>query len=131
MLEKPIVAGAGGGVGATAVASALGALDAGRCRAGQPVHVLVCRLTMASIGDAHRAIAAAPAAPVLAVVADIPRASLTGGMRGQIEPRDGAWVLVNLFGRRLGLQQRHAACRRRSDRPALPLWGPTRTSPIG
>jgi hypothetical protein len=84
MLEMPIVAGAGGGVGATAVASALGAVDAGRYRAGQPVHVLVCRLTMASIGDAQRAIAAAPAAPVLAVVADIPRAGLTGGMRARL-----------------------------------------------
>ena len=84
MLEMPIVAGAGGGVGATAVASALGAVDAGRYRAGQPVHVLVCRLTMASIGDAQRAIAAAPNAPVLAVVADIPRAGLTGGMRARL-----------------------------------------------
>ena len=48
MLEMPIVAGAGGGVGASTVASALGAVDAGLYRAGQPVHVLVCRLTMAS-----------------------------------------------------------------------------------
>jgi hypothetical protein len=57
-----------------------------RClyRTGQPVHVLVCRLTMASIGDAQRAIAMAPAAPVLAVVADIPRAGLTGGMRARL-----------------------------------------------
>lgn len=97
MLEKPIVAGAGGGVGATAVASALGALDAGLYRAGQPVHVLVCRLTMASIGDAQRAIAAAPAAPVLAVVADLPRAGLTGGMRARLrmsEPLVPATVMV-------------------------------------
>ena len=97
MLEKPIVAGAGGGVGATAVASALGAVDAGLYRAGQPVHVLVCRLTMASIGDAQRAIAAAPAAPVLAVVADIPRAGLTGGMRARLrmtEPLVPATVMV-------------------------------------
>lgn len=84
MLEMPIVAGAGGGVGASTVASALGAADAGLYRAGQPVHVLVCRLTMASIGDAQRAIAAAPTAPVLAVVADIPRAGLTGGMRARL-----------------------------------------------
>jgi DNA-binding LacI/PurR family transcriptional regulator len=47
MLEMPIVAGAGGGVGASTVASALVAADAGRYRAGQPMHVLVCRLTMA------------------------------------------------------------------------------------
>ena len=97
MLEKPIVAGAGGGVGATAVASALGAVDAGLYRAGQPVHVLVCRLTMASIGDAQRAIAAAPAAPVLAVVADIPRAGLTGGMRARLrmtEPLVPATVML-------------------------------------
>ena len=97
MLEMPIVAGAGGGVGATAVASALGAVDAGLYRAGQPVHVLVCRLTMASIGDAQRAIAAAPAAPVLAVVADIPRAGLTGGMRARLrmtEPLVPATVML-------------------------------------
>ena len=97
MLEMPIVAGAGGGVGATAVASALGAADAGLYRAGQPVHVLVCRLTMASIGDAQRAIAAAPTAPVLAVVADIPRAGLTGGMRARLrmtEPLVPATVML-------------------------------------
>ena len=97
MLEMPIVAGAGGGVGASTVASALGAVDAGRYRAGQPVHVLVCRLTMASIGDAQRAIAAAPAAPVLAVVADIPRAGLTGGMRARLrmtEPLVPATVML-------------------------------------
>jgi hypothetical protein len=97
MLEKPLVAGAGGGVGASVVASALGAADAGLYRAGQPVHVLVCRLTMASIGDAQRAIAAAPFPPVLAVVGDIPRAGLTGGMRGRLrmtEPLVPATVMV-------------------------------------
>ena len=97
MLEMPIVAGAGGGVGASTVASALGALDAGLYRAGQPVQVLVCRLTMASIGDAQRAIAAAPAAPVLAVVADIPRAGLTDGMRARLrmsEPLVPATVML-------------------------------------
>ena len=97
MLEMPIVAGAGGGVGASTVASALGAVDAGLYRAGQPVHVLVCRLTMASIGDAQRAIAAAPTAPVLAVVADIPRAGLTGGMRARLrmtEPLVPATVML-------------------------------------
>lgn len=97
MLEMPIVAGAGGGVGASTVASALGAVDAGRYRAGQPVHVLVCRLTMSSIGEAHRAIAAAPTAPVLAVVADIPRAGLTGGMRARLrmsEPLVPATVML-------------------------------------
>lgn len=97
MLEMPFVAGAGGGVGATSVASALGAIDAGLYRAGQPVHVLVCRLTMASIGDAQRAIASAPFPPVLAVVADVPRAGLTGGMRGRLrmtEPLVPATVMV-------------------------------------
>ena len=61
------------------------------------MHVLVCRLTMASIGDAQRAIAAAPAAPVLAVVADIPRAGLTGGMRARLrmtEPLVPATVML-------------------------------------
>ena len=97
MLEMPFVAGAGGGVGTSVVASALGAADAGLYRAGQPVHVLVCRLTMASIGDAQRAIAAAPFPPVLAVVGDIPRAGLTGGMRGRLrmtEPLVPATVMV-------------------------------------
>ena len=97
MLEMPFVAGAGGGVGASVVASALGAADAGLYRAGQPVHVLVCRLTMASIGDAQRAIAAAPFPPVLAVVGDIPRAGLSGGMRGRLrmtEPLVPATVMV-------------------------------------
>jgi len=97
MLEMPFVAGAGGGVGASVVASALGAADAGLYRAGQPVHVLVCRLTMASIGDAQRAIATAPFPPVLAVVGDIPRAGLTGGMRGRLrmtEPLVPATVMV-------------------------------------
>ena len=97
MLEMPIVAGAAGGVGASVVASALGAADVGLFQAGQPVHVLVCRLTMASIGDAQRAIAAAPSPPVLAVVADIPRAGLTGGMRARLrmsEPLVPATVVV-------------------------------------
>jgi hypothetical protein len=84
MLEMPIVAGAGGRAGASTVASAFGAADAGRYRAGQLVHVLVCRLTMASIGDTQCAIAAEPTAPVLALVADIPRAGLTGGMRARL-----------------------------------------------
>ena len=59
--------------------------------------MLVCRLTMASIGDAQRAIAAAPAPPVLAVVADIPRAGLTGGMRARLrmtEPLVPATVML-------------------------------------
>ena len=126
MLEMPIVAGAAGGVGASVVASALGAADVGLFRAGQPVHVLVCRLTMASIGDAQRAIAAAPSPPVLAVVADIPRAGLTGGMRARLrmtEPLVPATVVVPYVSgwRDLADPWTAAAAWQQDPRPPRPL----------
>jgi hypothetical protein len=70
-MRVPRVAGVAGGVGTTLLADALHAIDDGVYVDG-PVDVLVCRTTLTSLGDAHRALTQVPYPPVLAVVADIP-----------------------------------------------------------
>ena len=84
MPDRPWVAGVGGGVGTSTIAAALEAVDAGRYRLGQPVHVLVCRMTEGSLHRAQVALARAPFRPVLAVVADKPGARLSRTMRSQL-----------------------------------------------
>jgi hypothetical protein len=82
----PLVGGASGGCGASTVARAVKGRDCGLYPlAGSPrVDILVCRSTLGSLSEATRALAAAPQPPVLAVVADIRRASLTGNMRAAL-----------------------------------------------
>ena len=78
-IARPRIAGAAGGVGTTTIANALHGEDARIYRANERVDVMVCRSTMASVGNAQRALAAAVPRgqhpPVLAVVDDIPGAS--------------------------------------------------------
>ena len=89
MPDRPWVAGVGGGVGTSTIAAALEAVDAGRYRLGQPVHVLVCRMTEGSLHRAQVALASAPFRPVLAVVADSPGAWLSRTMRSQLRMCEG------------------------------------------
>jgi hypothetical protein len=79
----PMVAGVGGGVGTTIIASALHAFDDDLYVDGSPVDVLVCRSTRNSVTEAHRALAHAPYPPVLAVVADLP-----AGAKLPLPPRE-------------------------------------------
>lgn len=70
-MRVPRIAGVAGGVGTSLLADALHAIDDGVYVDG-PVDVLVCRTTLTSLGDAHRALSQVVYPPVLAVVADIP-----------------------------------------------------------
>lgn len=74
MQEPPLIAGAGGGVGTTTIATALRGRDCDIYQPQQPVHVLVCRSTMHSLGCAQRALQTVPDRPVLAIVDDVPGA---------------------------------------------------------
>jgi hypothetical protein len=89
MPDRPWVAGVGGGVGTSTIAAALEAVDAGQYPLGQPVHVLVCRMTEGSLHRAQVALASAPFRPVLAVVADSPGAWLSRTMRSQLRMCEG------------------------------------------
>ena len=60
MQEPPLIAGAGGGVGTTTIATALRGRDCDIYQPQQPVHVLVCRSTMHSLGCAQRALQTVP-----------------------------------------------------------------------
>lgn len=83
-MERPFIAGVGGGVGTTTLAAALAALDREIYRAGTPVDLLVARATMYSLGCAQRAIAVTPAPPLLAVVAAGPGTSLPGVVKTRL-----------------------------------------------
>jgi hypothetical protein len=76
-------------VGTSTIAAALEAVDAGRHRLGQPVHILVCRMTEGSLHRAQVALASAPFRPVLAVVADKPGATPSRTMRSQLRMCEG------------------------------------------
>jgi hypothetical protein len=96
-MQSPLIAGVGGGVGTSILAAALHAQDCGIYRGGRPVHVLVCRSTMSSIGNAQRALAAAPEPPALAVVEDIPGTGLPQAVRARLrmsEPHLSATVVL-------------------------------------
>ena len=100
-MRQPRIAGVGGGVGTTTITHALWAFDADLYSAGEPVDVLVCRTTTLSLGDALGAVGAAPAPPVLAVVADLPAGArvplLTGPVKARlrmVEPHVAALVAV-------------------------------------
>ena len=70
----PRFAGVAGGCGTSVLAAALAGIDGGVYRGRGRVDVLVCRPTMASLLAAQAALASMPRPPVLAVVADVPRA---------------------------------------------------------
>jgi hypothetical protein len=83
-MKLPLIGGVAGGVGTTTLARALQAIDGGIYPGGCPVDVLVARSTMYSLGCAQRAVAATPVPPLLAVVADAPRARLSGRVRARM-----------------------------------------------
>jgi hypothetical protein len=70
----PRFAGVAGGCATTTLTTALAGIDAHVYRGKGRVDVLVCRPTMSSLSEAQVALAAMPYRPVLAVVADVPRA---------------------------------------------------------
>lgn len=70
----PRFAGVAGGCATTTLSTALGGIDAHVYRGKGRVDVLVCRPTMSSLSEAQVALAAMASRPVLAVVADMPRA---------------------------------------------------------
>jgi hypothetical protein len=90
-MERPLIAGAAGGVGTTTIAAALHAIDRRIYRANADVDVLVCRSTMYSLGCAQRALAAVPPGwrPVLAVVDDVPGASLSSNTKTRLKMTEG------------------------------------------
>lgn len=95
-MDQPRIAGVAGGVGTSTLAAALRARDCGIYRGGAVVDVLVARSSMYSLGCAQRAIAATPAPPVLAVVAEIP-GSFPGVVKTRLrmtEPHVAAIVML-------------------------------------
>lgn len=96
-MDVPLIGGVAGGVGTTTLARALRAIDGGIYPGAAPVDLLVARSTMYSLGCAQRAAAATPAPPILAVVADIPRARLSGQVKARLrmtEPHLAGLVVV-------------------------------------
>ncbi len=102
-LRAPRIAGVGGGVGTTTLATALRGYDRGRA-AEQGVDVLVCRSTGESLHQAATMIAALVAAgrprPVLAVTSDQP-SPIRGPLRARlrmIEPQVNALIVLPYVG---------------------------------
>jgi hypothetical protein len=96
-MDYPLIAGIAGGVGTTTLARALRAIDCGIYPGAGPVDVLVARSTMYSLGCAQRAVAMTPQPPILAVVADGPRARLSRQAKARLrmtEPHLAAVVMV-------------------------------------
>lgn len=96
-MDIPLIGGVAGGVGTSTLARALRAVDGGIYPGVAPVDLLVARSTMYSLACAQRAVAATPMPPVLAVVADIPRARLSGRMKARMrmtEPYLAGLVVV-------------------------------------
>lgn len=89
MHEPPFIAGVAGGVGTTTVAATLRGRDCGLYRAHKPVHVLVCRSTLYSLGCAQRALQYTPAPPVLAVVDDVPNGGLPTNTANRLRMTEG------------------------------------------
>lgn len=89
MQEPPLIAGVGGGVGTTTIATALRGRDCDIYQAHQPVHVLVCRSTMHSLGCAQRALKTVPVQPVLAIVDDVPGATLPSNVETRSRMTEG------------------------------------------
>jgi hypothetical protein len=83
-MELPLIGGVAGGVGTTTIARALRAIDGGIYPGVAPVDLLVARSTMHSLACAQRAVAATPAPPILAVVADVPRARMSGRVKARM-----------------------------------------------
>jgi hypothetical protein len=111
-MDVPVIGGIAGGVGTTTLARALRAIDGGIYPGGVPVDVLVARSTMYSLGCAQRAVAATPQPPILAVVADAPRARLSSRTKARLrmtEPHLAAVVMVPFIGAWPDLDDPHQA----------------------
>lgn len=84
VVARPVIAGVGGGCGTSVLAAALAGVDGGVYPVRGRLDVLVCRPSMDSLAAAQAVLALVPHRPVLAVVADVPRAAVSRQARARL-----------------------------------------------